>query len=182
MPLGILSDSEFQAELGKFDSTPLIEGEVINLPIPGRKGPEVPEVIRTIIGEDAIVNGNDSAKEITKALDISDSSLSAYKVGATSTASYQTPDQKLKGHLDNKRKLIITNSQNAILEALGQITPQKLEASKVRDLAGIVKDLSIVVSNMDEDSGSKGSPNQPLVIFAPMIKDESSFEVINAKD
>lgn len=185
MPLGILSDSDFSAELGKFRSPstePIIEGEIINLPMPGRKGPEVPEVIRTIIGDDAVENGNDSAKEIARALDISDSSLSAYKHGANSTATYNTPDQKLKTHIDNKKRLIITNSQNTILEALNQITPEKLEATKARDLAGIARDISATIKNLDEDSGSGKNSGQPLVIFAPMIKDESSFEVITAKD
>lgn len=182
MPLGILSDSDFESELGKFDKTIAITGEVMDMPKVGRVGPAVPEVVRTIIGEDAIENGNESAKQITKALAISDSSLSAYKVGANSTATYNKPNDELKKHLDNKRRVIITASQNTLLDALANITPEKLSGTKARDLAAIARDMSATIRNMDEDGSSKTPSNQPLVIFAPMIKEETAFEVINAKD
>lgn len=186
MPLGILSDSELEQEIENLskkpkESQPL--GKIVDLKIGRGKGKtEVPEVIRKVIGEEAVRNGNTSAKEIARALDISDSSVSAYKNGTTSTANYGKPNEALSEHLEQTKKEISIVSRVRILEALERITPEKLDAAKVRDVAGVAKDMSVIIKNMEGDDDSKKEDKRPLVIYAPTLRDERTFEVIQTRE
>ncbi len=177
MPMGIVSDDEFNAEIERqrveiIPSKPLGRGN-------GNK--QVPDSLRKIIGENAIGEGNEATKVMTRALGISDSSLSAYKAGATSTATYNNPVTDLANHVDNARQRVIKKARSRLLASLNNITPAKLKEEKPRDLAGIAKDMSIIIRNMEPQSNNDGKTNQPLIIFAPQLIHEDKFEVIDAE-
>lgn len=170
MPMGILSDEDFQKEIEK--------SQIVPLPQRGRgNNPQTPESLRTIIGENAVEEGSKATKTMTRSLGISDSSLSAYKHGATSTASYHNPTFKNK--IDEARQRITKKARSRLLASLNAITPDKLADVKARDLAGIAKDMSAVIKNLEPQKDEGEKTTQALIIFAPQMLKEEKFEVID---
>lgn len=171
MPLGIVSDADFQQEVEKSRVIPMQRGRGHN--------PNVPDSLRKIIGENAVEEGSKATKEMTQALGISDSSLSAYKQGATSTSSYNNPT--FKPTIDKARDKITKKARSRLLASLNAITPEKLKDEKPRDLAGIAKDMSAIIKNLEPDVNIDRPP-QALIIFAPQMVREEKFEVIDVKE
>ncbi len=181
MPLGIVNDSDFDRELSKLGILPeSSNGEVIDIARGRGARIEVPQSIREIIAEDAI-NKNGTGTEIAKVFGVSPSSVSAYKVGATSTASYNSPDQNLQDHTNRIREKITGRARSRLLLALKEITPDKLVSAKVRDLASIAKDMSAVVKNM-EPSGPLVDNSTKVVVYRPHLRTEEEFEVITVNE
>lgn len=181
MPMGILSDSDFELELDKLNKVNN-KGRVEILPPLGRgHNPAIPTVIKKIIGEEAIESGNKEAKNIARSLGISDSSVSAIKNGANSTASYHNPNPELKEHLDTTKDKIISVSKSRLLEAINAITPEKLQSAKVKDAAGVAKDMSSVIKNL-EDRDKGDDDRKPFVIYAPTFVQENKFESIQVTE
>jgi len=194
MSMGIVSDSDFLSELSRLGGkNPTPENEppvptIEELPTPGRNEHDknVPNSLRSVIAETAISNGSRSANELARAFDISSSSVSAYKNGATSTASYDEPQPELSKRVKAARFNIANRAQDTLLEALNHLTNEKLENAKARDIASIAKDMSAVVKNMttsddDDDDGKKG-PQVNITFFAPVMRKESDFEVIEVRE
>ncbi len=166
MPLGIVSDEEFDAECA-------------HISIERGRGTvkEVPEAIREIIAEDAIT-GDGSIAEVAEKFGVSSASVSAYKNGATSTASYNQPDKKLKSANDVVRNSIISTARARLIAALDNITPEKMAEAKLRDVASVAKDMSSIITNM-EPQVSHGGVNAQFIFHVPKSKTESDFEIID---
>lgn len=183
MAIGIVSTEDFDLELEKLTGqkrAPLAEVVDINR---GRgNNPEVPGALRAIIGEEAIENGNSSGKEMARAFGISDSSVSAYKAGATSTASYDNPDKDLKNHVDEARGRIAKIARTKLLSSLKHITKDKLEAAKLRDVAAVATAMSSVIRNMENPEDANKGNNVSFVFMAPREKKESDYEVIQVDE
>lgn len=200
MPLGIVSDSEFEAEYNNTNpSSPKsnpkeeesdrnvneIVGEIV-IPVPlgrGKGNVEVPEALRKLIGE-AGHNGNRSeAMELASYYDISSSSTSAYSHGATSTASYNEPNPDLKNHLIKSKERIIKRAHNKLLSTLAEITPDKLERAKVKDLAVVAKALSGVIKDIEPNKLDESVDKRPqFIVYAPRMVKEEHYDIINASD
>src|SRR5215203_3209703 len=98
MAMGIVSEEDFNSELGKIGPSkkpdaipsPTKIAEVMDLPSKGRgkDNVEVPNSVRNLIGLEALNEGRASALELAKQFGISPSSVSAYTQGAKSTATY----------------------------------------------------------------------------------------------
>jgi predicted transcriptional regulator len=168
MPLGIVSDEEFTKEI-----------EAIHKPIIRGRGEtkETPEVIREVIAEEAII-GDSTQKEIADAFGVSPASVSAYKNGATSTASYNEPDNRLQKHNDKVRNAIVGTARSRLIEALQNITPDKMKEAKLRDIASVAKDMSSVIHNM-EPQISNTQIGAQFVFHVPKPRQESDYEVID---
>lgn len=175
MPLGIVSDNDFEAELTSI-SPPKVE--FISPNSPGRSPGDnnVPPSLRKIISDSAIKG--ESPESIKKAFGTSLSSISAYKNGSTSTASYNSPNSELTSFNQSTRLRISTRAKSRILMAMKHITDDKLKNVKARDLAGIAKDMSHVVKNMEGDS-SAGNQNNNFVFVTPQNRSENEFDVIH---
>jgi hypothetical protein len=172
MPMGIVSEDDFEKEIEKSKVVPLSRGR--------GNSPAVPESLRKIIGENAIEEGSDATKAMTRALGISDSSLSAYKNGATSTSSYHNP--QFKNHIDKARERIVKKARNRLIGSLNAITPEKLKEESPRDLAGIAKDMSAIIKNMEPEKSNGELAPRALIIFAPQMMREDKFEVIDVQE
>ncbi len=196
MAMGIVSDKEFDSELSNVlptkDKSVSREGSNSGIPIQGEvvdisKGRgvgnvEVPDSLRKVIGETHATDGRDQAVELAKQFGISPSSVSAYGVGATSTASYETqPNQSV---ITKAKDRISKRARGKLMSALRHITEDKLGEAKARDLAGIAKDMSAVVKNMDPpDAKVPGGNSGPTFVFySPQFRKEESFEVVVAKE
>lgn len=189
MPMGIVSDKDFDLEKSKLD--PTREAETIpNSPTAtivdvtrGRPvgSKEVPNSLRQIIGEESATNGRASALEMAKLLGISDSSVSAYNNGATSTASYdQTPNENF---INKSKERVMKRARSKLMSALHHMTSDKLSGAKAIDLSTIARNMSAVVKNMEPEGPKAPVNNGPTFVFySPQMRREETFDVVVAKD
>jgi hypothetical protein len=66
-----------------------------------------------------------------------------------------------------------------LLEALGLITPEKMENAKLRDLSAVAADMARIL----EKTSDKAAPNiqqTQILIYAPRTKDEDEYKIIQA--
>jgi predicted transcriptional regulator len=196
MPIGIVSDDQFLQELkdlspssrkSKESHPSSIQGEILPVPTRGRNNGDVnvPESIRKIIGETAVIDGRAAAINLAKDFGISPSSVSAYAKGATSTASYNSPKESIISHINKSRQRAIKKASKTLNAALGAITQEKLDYSDAKDLSGIAKDMAVVIKNLEPkdtstEGGASGTPQ--FVIFAPQFRDERSFDTIHVPE
>lgn len=173
--MGIVSDSDLGLELEALSRPVVINTEIKR----GRNGNATPDSLKKIIAEEAL-NGT-PAKDLQEAFNISQSSISAYKVGATSTASYNNPDQELKKHKDIIRDHIVFKARHKLVQAIEKISDEKLENAKLRDLASVASAMA-TVSEKIENKESGEIKIDKLMIYAPRMRDEQSYEVIEVKE
>lgn len=197
MPIGINTDEDFQRELNRLSGkkstrsaredeppVPIVpEVVIVEKPHRGRKEDDIniPESLRKIIGEDAVINGRQSALQLANQFGISSSSVSAYAKGATSTTSYNQPKPAILDHINKSRRRAIKRASSTLNAALGSITQEKLDYTDAKDLAIIAKNMSAVIKDLEPpstptQSESNGGPQ--FVIYAPQFKSETSFESI----
>lgn len=194
--MGIVSDDEFDVEKGKLvpsNSNPTINNnskisdtkisdtKIIDVNKGRGHNPEVPNSLRQIIGEESAINGRSSGLDLASHFGISPSSVSAYDVGATSTASYG--DRPNLPQINEAKERISKRARSKLMRALHHLTDDKLENAKARDLAGIAKDMSAVVKNMEPEVPKIAPTDGPTFVFyAPQYRKEEHFDVIQVKE
>lgn len=204
MPLGKVDDIEFEKELEKLRTgrEPLSNhnGRVVEVPnlgiarvIPkpdlgrGENNVEVPEALRNIIGETALEIGNKDARALTEMIggDISQSAVSAYKNGATSTSTYGKAAPGLFDHMLRTRGRISRKASDKLNRALNHITDDKLEDQSPKDLAAIAKDMSAIIKNMEppvEKIGEGHNVGVAITFMAPRPRGENQYETITLSE
>lgn len=192
--LGVLTDEEFDKELIKIPSSQpkelvpsidevSIDAIVESLPKPGRGNtPEVPDMVRSLAATEAI-SGN-TLEDVAKAFGLSTSSVSAYKNSATSTASYNTPQKKLASSIDLFRNRITKKASRVLIGTLDSLNEADVLAAKPRERAGIARDMASIISNINPTPKDTSSdrPNVQFIMYAPPVREESKYEVIDAID
>jgi hypothetical protein len=197
MPIGIVSDDDFLKEVGStkggltrpaqtgrtVPSGQVITGEIIDKPTSGRKEGDtnIPDSIRAMIGEEALLNGRESALKLAADFGISPSSVAAYTNGATSTASYDKPSPTITSVISAARSRAIKRASKTLNGALNSITQEKLDNLDADKLSGVAKDMSVIIKNLEpknpeSDPTAKTGPQ--FVIFAPQFRDERSYDKI----
>ena len=185
MGMGIVSDTDFDSELANVrgktreESRPVTA--IINpLPTPGRNNGDVnvPDSLRKVIGETAITNGRQEALAIGRAFGISDSSTSAYGVGARSTASYD--DRPSLPIINGAKEKIQRRARIKLHVALSSLTKEKIQESKAIEIASIAKTMSGIIKDMEPetptDTGDPLKKGVTFVFMAPPILKEDAFE------
>lgn len=190
MPMGIVTDKDFESESGKLN-TPSVPSRPVKTEIldreRGRKEGDtnVPDSLRKLIGMESVESGRDSALQLAASLGISPSSVSAYSVGATSTASY---NEKPNGSIIKDAKTRVSNkARRVLLRAMHNITDDKLESAKATELAGVAKDMSAIIRNMDDKTpptanGPSGPGAPTFVFYSPEFRQENHYETIVVKE
>ena len=200
MAIGIVTDEDFQRELDKHTPSskrvpsipsPVVDvvhtPEIVSIPTRGRSDGDVnvPDSLRKLIGEEALLNGRPAAIALAASFGISASSVSAYTKGATSTSSYNQPKPSIVGHINKSRTRAIGRAQKTLNGSLAAITQDKLDYSDARDLSAIAKDMSVVIKNLEppqvpHDPTAQVQPQ--FTIYAPQFRDERSFEIITVNE
>lgn len=206
MPLGVVSDDEFEKEIrnslveldkkgvpsvGIKDSDsepeqePVISGEIVQQKIGRGLGTnEVPESLRKIIAQTNLESGRSAAISLAQSFDISESSVSAYLNGATSTATYDKKDEGLDKYLKVLKQKSAKRASQKLLKAINNITDEKLEEAPAGVLAAVAKQLSGVVRDLEPDTPqvAPGFSGVQFVVYAPQIVQESKFDVIEVAE
>lgn len=189
MPLGVVSDSEFESELknsnkhNTINNDKVISGEVVTIEKGrGNGNVQVPDSLRKIIGETSELDGRKSALELAKIFDVSPSSVSAYSNGSTSTASMDK--QPNLTHINQAKERISKKARRVALKALDSITEDKLSIASAPELAHVARSMGAIVKDMEpEKAKTEVDANRPQFIFyAPQIINESKFETVYAKE
>jgi predicted transcriptional regulator len=155
VPLGVVNSADWDKEL---DSLEIRDQKI------GRGSTrQVPTSLRKVISDTAIKEGNTEAKALAKSFGLSDSSVSAYKHGATSTATYNEPDRELEEHVIATKNKVAKSAYTVLRSALNHITEDKLVDAKPSAL-------SVIAVNM---------ASVQFVFYAPPQRTESDFEVID---
>lgn len=199
MPIGIVSDDEFLSELIQSGGTTRTSSQPNSIPSipsdgpivqtiekPGRKEGDVnvPDSLRRIIGEEALLNGRSAAIQLAEGFGISPSSVSAYTKGATSTASYDKPKPSIIQHINKSRERAISKASKTLNGALNAITQEKLDYMDGDKLSGVAKDMSVIIKNLEpkQVSPDEGKQTPQFMIYAPQFRDERSFDTIVLKE
>lgn len=177
MPLGIVSDNDFDLEISRHESIPIPEIKEMER---GRGNtPEVPESIRAIIGETSITDGRSEAIKIAQQWGISTSSVSAYANSANSTATYNKPNGELKNHINRTKERITNKARKNLFAALSHITTDKLAEGSLREVSGVARDMSSIIKDFEPDTNRSTGINAQFIFYTPKMRSEESFEIID---
>lgn len=201
MPVGLVSDDEFNAELVRIGTKiPVptthvlpsalevlepLEGTIEQVPSRGRSRGDnnVPSSLRAIIAETHLMDGRQAALELAGELGISPSSVSAYANGATSTSSYDKPKESIVSAVNKARQRATKKAAKTMNAALSAITQAKLDYTDADKLSGIAKDMSVIIKNLEPKSVEPtGTATPQFTIYAPQFRDERSFEFIQVSE
>ncbi len=191
MAIGIVSDDEFLQEVDRSTRSPVPDlkpAQIIDVPRPGRSEGDnnVPDSIRQIIQDEALNNGRASALSFAKMVGVSDSSVSAYSKGATSTSTINTPTPSLGKRLNKTKFNIAKRASTRLNLALNAITEDKINEAKLTELAIVAKTMSGIIKDMEPPSENKNGDmnfNGPsIVMYNPGFAKESSFETVNLEE
>lgn len=174
MPMGIVSDEDLEKEK--------TSGKIKEIEKPGRRPGDVnvPEPIRKAIAEVAIESGRKEALAIAEMFDVSASSVSAYQSGRTSTADNKESNQDLVKVNRDKRESIIGKAQNKLTLAINEITENKLKDLDAVQCSQVAKNMAGIVKDFAPELKDSPDIQQQLVIYAPFLREEKEFPVIQA--
>lgn len=179
MPLGIVSDTDFDKEVNRCE---IVLPEIKEIEKGRGHTPEVPESIRAIIGETSITDGRSEAIKIAKQWGISTSSVSAYANGATSTATYNQAKPELKNHINRTKERITHKARKNLFAALSHITTDKLAEGSLREVSGVARDMSSIIKDFEPDSNRNTAISAQFIFYTPKMRDEASFDVIDVEE
>lgn len=189
MPIGLVSDNDLEIELNKLNKVPSTPAKavVVDKPTRGRDDGDVniPDSLRQIIGEEAVINGRQSALSLAEMMGVSPSSVSAYAKGATSTTTYHEPKSSIISHINKSRARAVKKASKTLQGALSAITQEKLDYTDAKDLSVIAKNMSGIIKDLEPPTspGSDQSSSAPnFIIYAPQFRQENSFETIEVKE
>lgn len=192
MAMGVVSDKDFNNEKEKIVPSSVIpqtpspspSAIVVDNPTKGRGigSVEVPDSLRNVIGQTAIDYGRRESLQLGESFGISPSSVSAYAAGANSTATYD--ERPNAGIINRSKDRIAKRARGKLLLALNKLTDEKMNEVKARDLAGIAKDMSVIMKSMEPDGpvGPRGNNSPTFVFYSPHFKQEETFDVVQAKE
>lgn len=186
--MGIVSDSDFDKELENVSPCPPMPtskdiGIITNLPSKGRgdNNIEVPESLRKLIGDESVVSGRASALELADRFGVSPSSVSAYSQGAHSTSTYD--DRPDVGYINGAKLRIAKKARKRLMISLNALTEEKINSSKAKDIAGVAKDMSAIIKNMEPDVPKINGAGGPTFIFySPQMRSEKVFDIVQVKE
>ena len=187
MAMGIVSDEELEKELNNGNTRIPVNGIVIPKENDhGRNNGDVnvPESLRKVIGQDSIENGRSSALALASSFGISDSSVSAYANGATSTAQYNGGNRELRKHNNKVKERIVSKARSRLISSLNHITPEKLQEAKLKDVSAVARDMSMIIKNMEPQDveNEDNKPNVNIIFYAPNTRKESEYDVIDVNE
>lgn len=141
---------------------------------PGRNN-RTPEEREIIAGEALIAGTRVTAQKFG----IADSTVSAYKHGATSTSSYNEPDDELLKSVSARRIKIAGVAHGKLSEALDQITTDKLAAANLKTIASVAQSMSAIIKNMEPEVQQSNTQNVQFTFYAPKVRSEDAYDVID---
>lgn len=183
MSMGIVSDAELEREIDNCVK-PIIKTPVV-IKDSGRNTGDnnVPAPLRALISETSQLDGRAEGLELAKQFGISPSSVSAYTREVNSTNQFNSVQKpEIKNHVDRIKKNISRKARTVLKNALDEITEDKLKDSKATELASVAKSMSSIITEMEPSTDREDRNVPQIVIYAPSIRTEQSFEFFEAHE
>ena len=194
MPLGIVSDEQLERELedvglgnGQRDnkdapSNNIIDGQVVDDNKGRGKGnTEIPEDVRKFIAEAGLLGASNA--ELSQLMDVSQSSVSAYKHGATSTSTYHDKQPVLVDHINRARKRVTKKAGRVLANSLDSLADVKFNLLKPKDVASIARNMAAIIRDMEPEQANVTEDKRvQFIMFAPTVKQESHFDAIDVSN
>lgn len=180
MAIGSVDEFEFLEELAKLQGSASQKG-IVKVRESGRKvgNVAIPDEIKKLVAEELLQGA--SAKEVSEALNVSKSSASAYKNGANSTATYDTPNENLTKHINDIKSKMSKKASEKLELALDSITEDKITDLSANKAAMLAKDMSSIIRDM-EPADKGGTTIGQVIIHAPRVRNEDEYEVIDIQN
>lgn len=178
MPMMLLNDELFDKECSKFINQNE-QAKVVNIMRGRGNKVETPQALREVIASEAIQHGNTAS--LAEVFGVSKSSVDAYKHGSTSTKSYNEPSERLKVVTDGVKEDISTKARARLMDALDEITPDRIAGAKIKDIASIAKDMSAIVKNMEPEINLQQN-NTQVIVYKPNLRNEDDFDIIQVNE
>ena len=185
MAMGLVNDEDFECELNKSNQKPLASVKEI-IKGRGENSVEVPESLRKIIGETSELDGRKEAVALAKMFDISESSVSAYANGATSTANYNQPSTEpdsIQSHINKSKERISNKARSRLFESLKCITDEKLKEASVRDVSQVARHMSAIIKEQEPTVNTNNENNGiQFIFYSPHLKQEDVYDTITVSE
>lgn len=208
MPLGIVSNSDFESELtnsGDIDrtvqKTPVIDRTTNDIDSPiitsdviikrheryngGRAEGDVnvPQSLRKLLGDTATYEGRPQALSLAKEVGISPASVDAYTNPQVSGSLSQTNTNDISNFLASRKQKISKRAINKLAMAINMIDDEKLSSRNAVELSNVAKNMAQVVKHMEPEKATEDKgPAVQFVMFAPQVKNEMHYDTVIAKD
>lgn len=184
--MGIVNDIDLEKELINCDR-PIVRIPTViksNDESGRNKGDNnVPAPLRALISESAQLDGRKEALSLANQFGISSSSVSAYTREVNSTNQFNsTQIPQIKNHVDRIKKNISRKARGVLRSALDNITEDKLLESKATELASVAKSMSSIITEMEPSQERDNREVPQIIIYAPTIRTEQSFEFFEANE
>lgn len=208
MPLGIVSDEDFQKELdnsatktvvvvpppsSNHDMEPSKDDEVGPIitsdAIIKRFGQgrhlgdvNVPHSLRKVIGEQSSIEGRQAGLELANSFGISPASVSAYQSPENSSQLSESNKENITEFLIGRKQKLSKRALNKLNMAMVHITDDKLKDLKATDLSSVAKNMAEVARKMEPEVKDERKDPVQFVIFAPQVNNEANYQTVVAKD
>lgn len=164
-------------KLDKLASTAGLEVRKLN-PDVGKRGPEIPAVIRELIAVTAGSSG-ELQKDVAKEFQVTQPMVSQITRGMV----HNSLDDELV-EISNKTKAQKTEEAHskaldALMLGLDKVNAGLPGVTSVKEAAKISVDMSRVVATLKKKDGDEDKPRTLVIISAPAQKTENQFEVID---
>jgi|SRR5215469_2287370 len=180
MPIGILSDHEFNEELTSITSNN-VPARVDKKELGRGDKKEVPESVRATIAQESLLGM--SASEVAQEFKISPQSVNAYKHGNTSLVTYNKPDKDLTKKNKSFKDRIVGKANHKLYKSLDAISDDELTNASLRDKSAVAKDMAAIVKSMTPSEPIKIENDVKFVLFAPQVKEEQDYiDIIPVED
>ncbi len=205
MPMGVVSDSEFESQLHNTtqptvtkvpvvipvsndiseEEVPVISGEVVDIKTRGRGlgDVNVPNTLRALIAGTAHIEGREEALKFAHELGISPSSVSAYTKGATSCKTYNQTNTDIVNYVKARKARVTKKALRVMTSSLDKLTPEKLDTADAKELSGIAKDMSAIIGNFNDTTNTTLNNNGPtFVLYAPQVHTEDQYHGVPSQE
>lgn len=179
MPLGVVTEDQMKKEL-EDPGLPKKNPIIINTPTSGRGSSDnVPGEVRKFIAEASLTGIPNN--ELANLMGVSHQSVSAYKNGTTSLATYNEKKPELVNHLNRAKERITRKARKVLTNSLDSLTEEKLQHVKAKDAASIARNMAAIIKDMETDVVNHIEDNRSvqIVMFAPAIRQEKHYDAID---
>jgi len=210
MPLGNVSNEDFEAEVNNSAGQPLIPTRLIkdaefplNESVPqepeivtsdviikrmgaGRQVGDVnvPQSVRTLLADTTVFEGRREGNQLADVFGVSHGSVGVYATPNSKLAENLSPDirQDINSFLTGKKEKISKKAIARLSMAMNHITEEKLQDLGAVALGTVAKDMAAVVKSMEPKEESKQDNNVQFLMYAPQVKNENHYQTVTAKD
>ncbi len=150
------------------DATASVEPQVKVIEIPTKtNAPQIKDdVLRSVIG--SLASQGESVKQIAKDFNVTPNQVISAK---------NSPKPEIKDAIRDSMSRVKELALDKLMLSLNLMTPDKFDAADLKTLSIVSSNMSRVIDKLTPRDAN--SSNTQLIVYAPQMKDESKYKVID---